>query len=162
MIDKHQAILDFIRTYSGIATSPLFVNFINAKDNDVQFVTDSNDVSLNRTFIDGSVLKRYSFDLVITKSITDLAIISSTSAGVEANENMYDLAEIQRLMDWVNEQGEAHNYPNFGETCVIEEMHTTSENPSIDGINTESSPPLALYSMEIRIDYIDYSKVIWS
>lgn len=158
MIDKNKATLEFITTYPGIATSPIFVNFINAKNNDVQVVTSSNDKSLNKPFIDGSVMKQYLFSLVITKTITDMAIAKDGLIG----ENIDDLADIQDFMDWINEQGENHIYPNFGEVCVIEEMHTTAENPSIDGINTEVSPALALYSMEIRIDYIDYSKVIWS
>ena len=158
MVDKNKAILNFIATYSGIETSPIFVNFINAKDDDIQFLTDSNDTNLNKAFIDGSVMKRYTFSLVVTRSITDLAIAKD----IMLNENIDDLADIQAFMDWINEQGDNHNYPNFGEKCIIEEMHTTSENPSIDGINTEVSPALALYSMEIRIDYIDYTKVIWS
>lgn len=157
-MDKNQAILNFITTYTGIETSPIFINFINAKDNDVQFLTDSNDISLNKKFIDGSVLKQYTFSLVVTKSITNTALAKD---GI-LSENIDDLADMQAFMDWVNEQGENQNYPDFGENCVIEEMHTNAENPSIDGINTEASPALALYSMEIRIDYIDYSKVIWS
>lgn len=158
MTDKNKAILDFITTYSGIATSPIFINFINATDSDVQFLTESNEKALNRKFIDGSVMKQYTFSLVITKSITNMALLKDGNL----SENIDDLADIQAFMDWVNEQGENQIYPDFGEDCVIEEMHTTSENPSIDGINTETSPALALYSMEIRIDYIDYSKIIWS
>lgn len=158
MVDKNTATLDFIATYPDVQTNPLFVNFINAKDNNIQFLTDSNEKILNKPFIDGSVMKRYTFSLVITKSITDMAVPKD----VMSNENIDDIADIQALMDWINEQGEKHIYPNFGENCIIEEMHTTSENPSLDGINTEVTPALALYSMEIRIDYIDYSKVIWS
>lgn len=158
MVDKNKATLDFITTYSGISTSPLFVNFINAKDDNVQFLTSSNDKSLNKKFIDGSVLKEYTFTLVITRSITDMAIAKD----LLINENIDDIADIQAFMDWVNEQGEKQIFPDFGENCIIEEMHTTAENPSLDGINTEISPALALYSMEIRINYIDYSKVIWS
>ena len=127
-------------------------------DDDVQFLTDSNETALNKTFVDGSVMKRYTFTLVITKSITDLAIAKD----ILDNENIGDIADIQTFMDWINEQGDNNNYPIFGDTCVIEEMHTTSENPSLDGINTDVTPALAMYSMEIRIDYIDYSKVIWS
>lgn len=156
--DKNKAILNFIATYSGTETSPIFVNFINANDNDIQFMTTSNDTYLNKTFVDGSVMKRYTFSLIITKSITNMAIAKD----IFTNENIDDIADIQAFMDWINEQGDNHNYPDFGEKCIIEEMHTTSENPSIDGINTEVSPALALYSMEIRIDYIDYTKVIWS
>lgn len=157
-VDKTKAILDFITTYSGIEQSPIFVNFISAKDNDVQVVTDDNEKYLNRPFVDGSVMKQYTFSIIVTRTITSMAIAKDEIMG----ENIDDLADIQAFMDWVNEQGENHIYPDFGEQCVIEEMHTTAENPSIDGINTEVSPALALYSMEIRIDYIDYSKVLWS
>ena len=156
--DKNKATIAFIANYAGIATSPIFVNLINATDNDVQILTSSNEKYLNKPFVDGSVKKQYTFSIVVTKTITNLALLKDDIVG----ENIDDLAEMQAFMDWVNEQGENQNYPDFGEDCVIEEMHTTAENPSIDGINSEISPPLALYSMEIRIDYIDYSKVIWS
>ena len=158
MTDKNKATLNFIATYPGIETSPIFVNFINAKDNDIQFMTTSNEVRLNRNFVDGSIMKRYTFTIVITKSITDMAIAKD----LMDNENIGDIADIQAFMDWVNEQGDNQIYPDFGEECGIEEMHTTSENPSLDGINTEVTPALALYSVEIGIDYIDYSKIVWS
>lgn len=156
--DKNKATIAFIANYEGIATSPIFVNLINATDNDVQILTSSNEKYLNKPFVDGSVKKQYTFSIVVTKTITNLALLKDGIIG----ENIDDLAEMQAFMDWINEQGENQNYPDFGEDCVIEEMHTTAENPSIDGINSEISPPLALYSMDIRIDYIDYSKVIWS
>lgn len=158
---KETAIITFIADYPGIQDSPIFVNFMNAQDKDIQFLTNSNDKALNRPFVDGSVLKRYTFTLVITRSITDTAIMKSLLTG-EDNENLADLADIQDFMDWINEQGDNENYPDFGDSCIIEKMHTTSENPSMDGINTKVKPNLALYSMEIEIDYIDYSKVIWS
>ena len=157
-MDKNKAVVEFLTTYEGIATSPIFLNFINAQNNDIQILTKENEVMLNRKFIDGSVMKQYTFSIVVTKSITSLAMVKE---GV-ISENIDDLADMQAFMDWVNEQGENQNYPNFGESCVIEEMHTTAENPSIDGITSEPSPALALYSMEIRIVYIDYSKVVWS
>ena len=155
---KEKAILAFITEYPETQDSPIFINFINAQDNDIQFLTSSNDKALNKKFVDGSEMKRYTFSLVITKSVTDMAIAKD----LLINENIDDIADIQAFMDWINEQGENHVYPDFGEDCVIEEMHTTAENPSLDGINTEVSPALALYSMEIVIDYIDYSKIIWS
>ena len=157
-MDKNKAVVAFLTTYEGIATSPIFLNFINAQNNDIQILTKENEIMLNRKFIDGSVMKQYTFSIVITKSITSLALVKD---GI-ISENIDDLADMQAFMDWVNEQGENQNYPNFGESCVIEEMHTTAENPSIDGITSEPSPALALYSMEIRITYIDYSKVVWS
>ena len=160
-MNKTKAVVDFLTTYEDIEKSPIFINFINAKNNDVQLLTSENDTTLNQKFIDGSVMKQFTFSLVVTKSITSLAAAKDTVDGL-LSENLDDLADMQAFMDWVNEQGYNQNFPDFGESCVIEEMHTTAENPSIDGINTEANPALALYSMEIRIDYIDYSKVIWS
>lgn len=158
VVDKNKAVINFLATYPDIQKSPLFVNFINASNDTIQFLTSSNDKRLNKPFIDGSVMKRYTFSLVISKSITDMAIAKD----VLTNENLDDLADIQAMMDWINQQGEDHNYPDFGEECVIEEMHTTAENPSVDGINTAITPALCLYSLEIGIDYMDYSKAIWS
>jgi len=158
VVDKNKAVLTFLANYSDIQNSPIFINFINAKNDTIQFLTSSNDKRVNKPFVDGSVMKRYTINLVISKSITDLAIAKD----ILTNENLDDLADIQKMMDWVNEQGENHNYPDFGDKCVIEEMHTTDENPSVDGINTAITPALALYSMEIRIDYIDYTKVVWT
>ena len=163
-IDKNQATIDFIITYSGISTSPIFVNFIDAKDNDIQFITDDNETSLNKEFVDGSVMKRYTFSLLITRSIANFAIVTAQpSIGATlSNENIDDLADIQKFMDWINEQGESHNFPDFGKNCIIEEMRTTTDNPSIEGFNTEVNPVLCMYGIEIVIDYIDYTKVIWS
>lgn len=160
-MDKNTATIDFLATYPDIQNNPLFFNFINATDNDIQFLPSSNERILNKPFVDGSIMKRYTFSLVITKSISSMAIAKDPDRGL-LSENLADIANIQAVMDWVNTQGENHNYPDFGESCIIEDMHTTAENPNLDGINTEVTPALALYSMEIRIDYIDYSKVIWS
>ena len=71
------------------------------------------------------------------------------------------MADIQALIDWIQEQEDLHNYPNFGEDCLVEEISTTSENPHFDGIDEQVSPPLAIYSVTIEIKYLDVSKVIW-
>ena len=93
IMDKNTATINFLAEYPDIQTSPLFVNFINAKDNNVQFMPSSNEKALNKPFVDGSVLKRYTFSLVITKSMTDLALPKD----VLSNENLDDIAELQAL-----------------------------------------------------------------
>ena len=69
--------------------------------------------------------------------------------------------DIQMLIDWIQEQEEAKNYPNFGETCIIDSITVTSENPVFNGIDDQTSPPLAVYSFTIEIAYLDISKRIW-
>lgn len=158
-MDKNKATIEFISNCPYIRDNPLFFNFINAEEDNNQIVTTSNDIMVNRPYIDGSVLKRYTFTIVNFKSISDTELVQGDDI---SNENVDDMLDLQGLIDWIDEQNEAHNYPDFGTTCEIQQMITTSENPRFDGVNTAITPALAMYSVAIRIDYIDYKKVIWS
>ena len=157
-VDKNQAVIDYIITCPTIRNSPLYFNFINASDDTNQFVTQSSERYTNTRYIDGSVLKIYSFTLITYKSATDIAVVKL--AGYQ-NENVLDMSDIQALIDWIKEQEDIENYPDFGTDCIIESIQTTTDNPNFDGINEEVSPPLAVYSMTIEIRYLDVSKVIW-
>lgn len=159
MVNKDQAIIDFLITCPIIKNSSLYFNFINAKDNNNQIITMSNDKSLNRNFVDGSVLKRYSFILISFKSITENAI--PKTAGM-TDENVEDKMDVQSIIDWITEQNDLHNYPNFGEKCDIDGMEALTENPNLDGIDNTSSPALAKYSLSIRIEYLDKTKCVWN
>ena len=159
MVDKNQAIIDFIAQCPTIAENPLFFNFLNATDNDKQLITHANETQLNSKYVDGSILKRYTFTLIDFKSVAYEPIPK-----VEGyiSENVEEYEAVQSIMDWVNEQGDLMQYPDFGPDCIIDSMRTTSENPNLNGVDTSVSPALAKYSMSIQIDYIDTSKAIWN
>lgn len=165
-VDKNQAVIDFLMGCDTIANNPLFFNFLNAKDNSKQIITEGNETLLNKKFIDGSVLKRYTFTIIDFRSVTYLPIPktpqTTTTTEVPVNENVEELLDVQGIMDWINQQADAQNYPDFGNYCTIEDMRTTSENPNLNGIDTQVSPALAKYSISIQIDYIDTSKAIWN
>ena len=158
-IDKNKATLTFLQDCPVIKDNPLFFNFGNVRNNDCQYITTSNDTALDKRFIDGSKLRRFIFTLATFRSISDNEIVKDDSVD---NENVEDLFELQSIIDWVNEQGENEEYPDFGQDMQIEEMVTTTDIPRFDGVDTSVSPALAMYSMTIRIDYIDYTKTIWS
>lgn len=158
MIDKNQAIIDFLLQCPDIANSELYFNFINAEDDNKQIITESNDKFSNRSYIDGSILKQYTFTLIDFKSITDSALVLIQNY---PNENVVDVSDVQTLINWINKQNKLQNFPNFGEDCEIQSIETTSENPNFEGINTEVTPILAMYSISIRIEYIDNSEKLW-
>lgn len=159
MDDKNQAIIDFLIQCEEIKKSSLYFNFINAKDANKQIITQSNDKSLNKFYIDGSVLKLYTFTVIAFTSVAPNPIPKSPNL---VSENVKDLADVQRIIDWITEQNELHNFPNFGQHCEIEEMEALTENPNLNGIDNTTSPPLAKYSLTIRISYIDSSKKLWN
>lgn len=164
--DKNQAVIDFITNCPAISGNPLFFNCLDAKDNSKQIITQANETSLNRNYVDGSVLKRYTFTIIDFRSVTYLPLPqqpqTSGTTTVLVHENVEELLDVQGIMDWVNTQARAHNYPDFGSDCIIDNMRTTSENPNLNGVDTQVSPALAKYSMSIQIDYIDTSNAIWN
>ena len=156
--DKNRAVLDYLIQCPAIFNSPLYFNFIKAEDDSNQFITESNDIYTNTRYVDGSVMKQYTFTIVTYKSISDIPV--AKFAGYP-NENLLELFDAQAFIDWIAEQEELHNYPNFGSTCVIDSIRATSENPKFEGIDEESTPNLAIYSVSIEIRYLDNSKKIW-
>ena len=158
-IDKNQAIIDFLLTCPAIQSNPLFFNFLNAKDDNKQLIAQGNEKSMNVRFVDGSERKRFTFTIVDYKSVAYQAIAQLQGY---SNENVQEVMEVQEIMDWITDQNEARNYPNFGSDMIIEEMRTLTENPNLNGVDTSVTPALAKYSMSIQIDYIDTSKVLWN
>lgn len=158
MVDKNQAVIDYLLTCPAIVNSPLYFNFINAQNDTNQFLTSTSDMYTTRRYIDGSATKIYIFSIITFKSVADIALPKLD--GYES-ENVSDMATIQQLIDWISEQEELKNYPNFGEDCEVDEILTTTDNPHFDGVDNQVSPPLAVYSVTIQIRYIDRSKMIW-
>lgn len=157
-VNKHQAVVDYIITCPTILNSPLYFNFINAKNDTNQFFTNSTDSYTNRNYVDGSVEKIYTFTILTFKSAADTAVVKMS--GYE-NENLSDMSDVQNLIEWIKEQNEARNFPDFGEDCIIDSIETTTEEPKFEGIDEQISPPLAVYSTSIQIKYIDISTRLW-
>lgn len=158
MVDKNKAIVEYLMNCPSISNNPLFFNFINAKDNDKQLATVLNDKVMDKKFINGAVMKRFTFTIIDYKSIAYTAIPHMSGF---PSENIDDMMDSQSIIDWVTEQEELHNYPDFGEDCEIEDMRALSDNPNLNGVNTQVSPTLAKYSVTIQINYIDNSKAVW-
>ena len=160
-IDKNKAVIDYLLQCEDIYNSPLYFNLINANDNSIQMITTAEDRLLSKPFIDGSVQKRYTFNLITFKSISDMEIVKTDSTDFP-NENVDELQAVQTLLDWVNEQQDLYNYPDFGSDCIIDNIYTTTDNPRFDGINTDIQPALAMYSISVVIEYLDTSKMIYN
>lgn len=156
-MDKNQLMVEFLQTCPTIKDNPLFFNFGNVEDNAHQLTINSDDVALQKPYIDGSVLKRYTCSIDSFKSVACIPVLE-----VNTDENIEDLAEVQNLLDWINEQGENFNFPNFGESISVEEMKTLSAKPVLLGVESSLNPPMAIYRITIQIDYIDNTKRLWN
>lgn len=157
-MDKNKAIVDYLITCPIIYDNPLYFNFIHGNEDDKQIITTSNDKAIDKPYVDGSVLRRFTFTIIDFKSVAYRAIVKD---GTHPDENMEDLLQVQDIIDWITEQNDERNFPNFGEDCVVEEITTTANNPNLNGVDSNVSPALAKYSISIQVNYIDYSKMLW-
>ena len=159
MADMNEAVINFIMGCPEIQAHPLYFNFAEAKDNTKQLVTVANDRILNKPYIDGSVQKRYSFTIIDFRSVIYQALVDGM---VDKNENVEEVVDVQSIIDWIDEQNELKNFPDFGAGYTIDEMHCTSDVPNLNGVDTNVKPALAKYSFTIQIDYLDNTKKIWT
>lgn len=160
MVDKNQAVIEFLIDCPAIKDNPLFFQFLDAKKDNKQLVTIANDVAVNRPYIDGSVLKRYTFTIVDYKAVINNAIVKDATHITE-DRNVKYMLDVQGIIDWITEQNELRNYPNFGTECEIDDMIALTDIPSLNGVDTNVAPPLAKYNVSIQIRYIDKTKKLW-
>ena len=159
MADKNKAIIDYLLTCDAIRNSSLYFNFVNAKNDTKQIIADSNDTATDKVYLDGTVLKQYQCTLINFISLSTKPIVKLEGY---ADENVTDLQTLQAIIDWINEQNDARNFPDFGANCFVEKISTTSNNPNLNGIDASTTPALAKYSITIRVEYLDSAKVIWN
>lgn len=162
-MDKNKAIINYLFTCPVIASNPLFFNFAKAEDNNKQLITVANDKKINKPFIDGSVLKKYTFTIVDYRSVLYQALVNDPEHPDDyPNENVEEMLDVQGIIDWVTEQNDNENFPDFGSDCVVEQIEALTDNPNLNGVDTSVSPVLAKYSVSIQVQYLDTSKVVWN
>lgn len=156
-MDKNRAIVDFLLNCPIIQQNPLFFNFAQVESGNNHIITEQ-DIK-KKQYIDGSVLKQYTFSIASYSSVSHNAIVNGETV---ADENIDNMAKVQQILDWIDEQADNHNYPNFGPEYVIDDMSTLVSDPDVDGIDTSVNPPIARYSIGVKIEYLDNSKKISS
>lgn len=158
MVDKNQAMINFLVNCPTVSSNPLFFNFAKARENNNQFMTLSNNLNMHEPYIDGSVLKQYNFILLTYKTISFNPIINQ---GGYEDENITEVAQFQEIIDWVKEQAEISNFPDFGEECIVDKMEVLADNPVLYDVDESVSPPLVRYSITIRVEYLDNTHKLW-
>ena len=155
-VDKSEAVITFLQDCPTIADNPLFFNFGNIEDGASQVSVYAEDVALDQHFVDGSVRKRFILMLDKFKSVAYNSIVEGYT-----DENMDDYSTVQSVLEWINEQGQADNFPDFGTDCLVEEMKCQTNSPETTAVETSQNPPIAIYRITIQIEYIDLSTRLW-
>lgn len=154
-MSRNQAVLDFMLTSEAI--SSLYFQYANTADGVMRIGTTSTESNTRREYIDGSRPRTYDFTFTWYKSLSVLPVV--TAQGL-SNENVADLDDVQSIIEWIEAQDDAQNYPDLGVKCVVDRMYCLTDTPRLAGVDTSYNPPLARYTFTIRIEYVDYTHAI--
>lgn len=118
---------------------------LNATTNEVgeaSLVTNYTDVAVSEPFIDKTAPRRYTFSL---------NLILAWSDGYD-DVNMESIRQASKLLDWVNDQFDEGNIPDF-DGAIIQSIETEQNLPALNVVFPDES--LAQYTIAARIDYIE-------
>lgn len=105
MKDKHIAVWEWLLTCPVIRN--LYFNYARAADGDTALIPESayNDVwQDDMPYIDGSGMKNYDFAIALYK---DFSTVPNSTENIEA------LRDAERIAEWIDTQGKAHNLSRF-------------------------------------------------
>ena len=166
MADKSKSIIEYLQTCPYLQDTKLFFNFAEATDDIKQLVTVATSSDTNRKYIDGSQDKTYSITLIDYRSVAYQALVNASPQNTSdiddyPNENVEEFVDVQAVMEWIDTQNDAENFPDFGDNCVVEEIKTTTDIPNLNGVDSSIQPTLAKYSITIQVKYLDKTKTLW-
>lgn len=142
MDNKFEAVMDFI-SQSGHAGKDTYLNYVtNETNDDNTAVLTSGAGKVITSYVDGACLINLPFEIRQIKP-------HSKDSNVYSNSDA--MAEVQRFMDWINEQGKTKNFPDFGERCTIQSMATpkTAKTPNLIGLTEAEDAAIYVFPIEI-------------
>lgn len=154
-IDKQTNLIKYLLNCPQIKNNKLFFNFIEGKDNNKLISIIPSDNAISRYYIDGSISKVYTFSIIDFRSVVYQPVVKTEGY---PNENIEEFLDVQGIIDWIDEQNNNRNFPDFGEFCDIDRIYTTTDEPNLNGVDNSTS--LAKYSISIKIDYLDKTKML--
>jgi hypothetical protein len=136
-VNKHKVMRDWVSQF--LDDNYLYFESADAYPNVRVLVPDYGDY-VNRTDILGNKYKSYSFVFIGYEQI---------DPGTSDN-NIDNLSAFDSFNDWLEEQKENKNFPDFGEKCSEYDIIILQ---NMANIGTISEGGLAKYMLGVRIDY---------
>lgn len=155
--NKNQIVLEYLKQCPGI--KHLFFEYGERSDDAIHLLTSSVEKATRTEYIDGSQPKRLDYTIVWHKALSYMPVMSEPGTPDPA---VAELDDVQSIIEWINAQERAHNYPEFGINCPVDRVHCLNDVPQLAGIDTRYNPPLARYSFTVRFEYIDMTHCVFN
>lgn len=138
---KHKAVWDWLMQCPHI--TDLFFVFSQTDDGDVSLTPSE---SIVQEYISGASFRTY-----------DVAVTCASKCTFEANEieTIVNLVDFEQLGEWVEEQNEIRNFPEFPEGSTVQEIRVLPNEAGFVAAQDESG---CKFMLQFQIDYIKEAK----
>lgn len=137
-MSKHEAMVEYLKQYPGLSFFLYFNTSMNTAG-DISIQTVYSD-EWEEQDITGHGTKRYDF------AITFMAL---QDTGTSLN-NVKKMEDAQAFMDWIREQDEQKNFPDF-EGCEVYSIENLQNMPNLAAANNH----VAKYMFQCRVRYYE-------
>mgnify|MGYP000018668175 CR=1 FL=1 len=138
MSDKNKEILEFLEQCPAVQ-SFLFFNSAAEKSGRISVQTVYSEAWVER-HIRGHGIKQY-----------DFAVVQMLPQDEGTSENNANQAQsVQNFMDWIDEQNQKRNFPQF-EGCKVLSIENLQNMPNLAGVNEAGT--IARYMFQVRVRY---------
>lgn len=140
---KHDVMMEYFEPkVTELIGDTIKFNFSPNSSDKITFVTNYSD-KVRKKYIRVGAEKEYGFTILITKSYSQ----------DDDDLNLEAMNFAQAFMDWLDEQGEQKQFPNFGDKCQVKKMETLQNMPNLAEIDMENG--VARYMLQCRVIYFE-------
>jgi len=137
--NKHSAMWDWV--YNCSELSDLFFAFSQNLNGSAVLVPMAKERTV-KEYLDGSSIRNYDFSLVLYKPV-NAEVPNST-------ENVDIMVDVEKVMDWVDEQNKSRNFPSFPQGCTVQKVENLQNMPTIAGMDETG----AKYMFSCRVTFL--------
>ena len=129
-----------------IKANKVFLNAVQAEDNNLQIITQQIAENQVKHYIDGSKSYPITFSINNYKSFSYNQLVKTM---IEGNENIEALVDVSKIIEFVKEMEEKGDYPIFSDNITVEKVYCQYNTPPTPAIDNSFSPSLAKFSIPI-------------
>lgn len=129
-----------------IKNNKLFLNAIRAQDDNLQIITHQVAENQVKRFVDGSKAYPVTFSIVAFKTASYNPLVK-TKLG--ADENLSDILDVSKIIEFVKEMDEQGNYPVFDDNITVERAYCHYNTPPTPAIDSGLNPVLAKFVIPV-------------
>lgn len=145
-VSKHEAVREYFSDkIQELTSSALGFNY-SPDTESVAIIPQYSDRNV-RDYINGDRQRQYSFSFIIVRPYSSDPLDVLNTEAMELG---------QAFMDWIEQQDEAGDYPDFGEGCEVERMEVLQNMPNLASVNAKEG--IARYMIQGRIIYREYAE----